>query len=165
MADAKDPIADFVLRQTPKEIAPGLQVLAKLRMPLHDRRALETQLAEMTAKADDATKAAAERIGHTMDVSDFPILSIENAFEKYWSKLDPFQFRIPGPVPPIDLPVGPQQRPSACDAYRQSFRPDVADCACRAFLEALREGMNEYQAIIVGHFAGRRFQRTGVCSV
>ena len=40
-------------------------------------------------------------------------------------------------------------------------RPDAADCACRAFLEALREGINEYQAIIVRHFAGKRFQRTG----
>jgi hypothetical protein len=134
-------------------------------MPLHDRRALEAQLADIAAKADDGTKATAERIGHMMDVSDFPILSIESAFEKYWSKFDPFQFRIPGPVPPIGLPVGPQQRPGACEVYRQTFRADAADCACRAFIEALREGLNEYQAVIVGHFAGRRAERTGVCAV
>jgi hypothetical protein len=166
MADARDPIADFIQRQAPKEIVSGLQVLAKLRMPLHDKRALDAQLADMTVKADDATKATAERVGHAMDVSDFPILSIENALEKYWSKLDPFQLRIPGPVPPpIGIPVGPQQRPSVCEVYYQTFRHDAADCACRAYLEALREGLSEYQAIIVGHFAGRRAARGLGCPV
>jgi hypothetical protein len=150
------------MRQAPKEVAAGLQLLAKLRMPLHDKRTFEAQLAEMVAKADDATKATAELVGATMDATDFPILSTESALEKYWGKLDPFPLRIPGP--PIDLPTGPVDRPGACQAYRETFGRVAGDCACRAYLEALRQGMNEYQAVIVGHFAGVRAQRTGRCA-
>jgi hypothetical protein len=163
MPDPRDPIADFVMRQAPKEVAAGLQLLAKLRMPLHDKRTFEAQLAEMVAKADDATKATAELVGATLDASDFPILSTESAFEKYWGKFEPFPFRVPL-LPPIDLPVGPVQRPGACEVYRKTFGPAAGDCACRAYIEALRQGMNEYQAVIVGHFAGRRAQQTGECA-
>jgi hypothetical protein len=134
-------------------------------MPLHDKQALETQLAELAGEADAGNKATVERVARMFDGSDFPILSTENAFEKYWSKFDPFPIPIPIPglLPPVELPAGPQERPSACDVYRQTFGRAAADCACRAYVEARREGLSEYQAIIVGHFAGRRAERTGVC--
>lgn len=160
-----DPVADFIARRTPKDIVLGLRVLAKLRMPLHDKRAFETQLAEMRTSADDATKAAIERMGQSLEGSDFPILSTENALEKYWSRLDLFPIRAPSPLLPAEVPIGQQQRPSACDVYARTFGLTAADCACRAYIEARREGMNEYQAVIVGHFAGRRAERSGVCPV
>jgi hypothetical protein len=163
--DAADTVSNFIARKAPKDVVSGLEVLAKLRMPVHDKRAFDAQLADMTAKADDDTKMTLERAGQSFVASDFPILSTENVLEKYWDKFDPFPIPLPGLIPPVELPAGPQQRPSPCDVYARTFGAAAADCACRAYIEARREGLNEYQAIIVGHFAGRRAQRTGLCPV
>lgn len=166
-SEAGTEVADFLLRAAPKELVGGLRVLAKLKMPLHDERALRDQLEEMESNADDDTKAVVRRVVELFGGRDFPILSTENAFEKFASKFDPIPFPFPGLTAPVEVPVAPQERPSACEVYERTFGRGsaAASCACRAYAEALREGMTDLQATVVGHFSGRRSQRTGICPV
>lgn len=153
-------VSEFLARNVSREVVEGLNILSGMKFPIHDKRSFEAGLEE--GAKENKHK---ERLMQTFNAQDFPILSTENAFEKYFVK---FQFPFPFPPlpfqPPIDLPDF-SFRPSACDVYYRTFSGPAAECACKAYGEAIREGFNSWQATIIGHFAGRRAERTGRCEV
>ncbi len=160
-------IADFLVRNAPMELVEGLTVLEKLKLPIHDKYSFQQQLAEMAEQADDKSKPIIETMIGQFRAQDFPILSVENAFEKYWNKFQPFPFPFPRLVPPFELPEEPRYEPPICDVYDQTFGRGTlaANCACQAYAEAHRGGFNHLQAVVIGHFAGQRARRTGRCEV
>jgi len=167
-------IADFLLRNVPTELVEGLMVLQKMELPIHDRYSFKCQLDKITEQADDKSKSIINEIVNQFAVQDFPILSLENAFEKFWDKFQPFPFPFPFPRPPFpfprpnfppELPEEPGDEPPICDVYDRTFGSGTlaANCACRAYAEARRVGHNHLQAVLIGHFSGQRAARTGRC--
>lgn len=158
---SKKEVSEFLVRNAPKDLVEGLNVLSALKFPIPDKRSFEEGLNE--AKKDDKT---VKRLIQSFTVQDFPILSTENAFEKFSARFQIPNFPILRPplIPGYNLPDF-RERPSPCEVFSQSFTGMPADCACRAYQQALRGGLNEYQAIVIGVFAGQRAQRTGRCEV
>ena len=154
-------LSEFILRNISKNLVDGLTVLSSLKYPIHDKYSFECTLQEIS---DD--KAIATILSQSFGPKDFPIFSTENSFEKYYDKFQPFPLPLPLiPLPPIELPDFPET-PSACSVYRDTFRENAnaANCACQTYTEALREGFTHLQATIIGHFAGRKYVRTGICT-
>jgi hypothetical protein len=149
-------VCEFLIKTLPTDLVEGLNILSTIKVPIHDKLSFESAIEEHSA--DDKYK---KNLIQVFTPEDFPILSIQSAFEKYWAK---FPVTLPFPLPPIDLPDF-TFRPSVCDVYFRTFIPSAADCACRAFQEAIREGLNSWQATVIGHFAGRRAERTGKCEI
>jgi hypothetical protein len=151
-------VTDFLIRQASTDLLEGLNALSSMKFPVPDRLSFEGALEPQAT--DDRYK---QQLLLAFGAQDFPILSPQSAFEKYHAKL-----RLPAPIPalslpPLDLPDF-SERPSPCEVYDMTFgRGLAADCACRAFGEAIREGFNSLQATIIGHFAGRRAARTRRC--
>ena len=156
-SDQKELVLDFLKRNSPEQAINSMEVLAKLKYPLSDKYAFECAL---EAVNDEATKVL---LLTSFSANDFPMLSAESGLEKFIVKFQPFPFPIPlAPLPPIELPDF-RATPSACEIYRADFSPEAADCGCRAYAEALRQGFNHLQATLIGLFAARRYTTTGVC--
>ena len=85
-------VADFVMSNMPKSLVKGLGVLENLKFPIHDKYSFECQIKDIFPKADDGIKPIIDTITRHFGVRDFPILSIENAFEKYWDKFQPLPY-------------------------------------------------------------------------
>ncbi len=154
-------LSEFILRNISKELVDGLTVLSSMKYPIHDKHSFECALQETS---DD--KAITTILSQNFGPKDFPIFSTESSFEKYYDKFQPFPFPLPLiPLPPIELPDF-RETPSACSVYRETFYPNeaAANCACQTYSEALMEGFNHLQATIIGHFAGRKYVRTGACT-
>ena len=155
-------VSEFIVRNVSKDLVEGLTVLSGLNFPIHDKYSFDCALKECSTEQINITM-----LTHSFTPQDFPIFSAENSFEKYLAKFQPFPYPFPlFPLPPVDLQDF-RQTPSVCDVYRDTFREnvDAANCACRAYSEARREGFNHLQATLIGHFAGRRFVSTDTCSV
>jgi hypothetical protein len=157
-------VADFLARQAGDDLLEALSTLAGLKFPIPDQLSFEAALEPQAA--EDRPK---KELRHAFGPQDFPILSPQSALEKYYAKLLPIPPALS--LPPRDLPDF-QERPDVCgDIYDHTFvdehrRPTpAAGCACRAFRQALREGFTPLQAMVIGHFAGRRMERTGSCPV
>lgn len=159
-------IADFLIRNTPKEVIDGLTVLEKLKLPLHDQQEFQEQMDNISEQGAEAAGPVITRMRDRFEAGDFPILSLENAFEKFWDKFQPFPFPIDRFGPELTLPPGNfPERPSVCEAYDDIFgwRTPAAICACRSYAEALRAGHTLYQAIIFGYRAGEKVAGGGEC--
>jgi hypothetical protein len=153
-------VCEFLIQNLSRDLVQGLSVLSTMKVPIHDKQSFEAELEEHSA--DEECK---KQLIQMFIPQDFPILSTQNAFEKYFAHFQPLPIPFPSlPLPPIDLPDFTFQ-PSACDVYFRTFRRFAADCACRVYGEAIREGFNSLQATIIGHFAGRRAERTGRCEI
>jgi len=151
-------VYEFLNQNLDRCLVEGLSILSTMKVPIHDKCSFEVELEEQSA--DDKLK---KQLIQIFTPQDFPILSTQSAFEKYFTKFQ--QYPLPLlPLPPIDLPDFTFQ-PSACDVYNRTFSSHAADCACRAYGEAIREGFNSLQATIIGHFAGRKAERTGSCEI
>lgn len=154
--------AEFLVRNAPEEFVEGLNVLEKLNMPIHDKHSFQRQLNEIAEKAEDESKPVVRRIIEQFEAQDFPILSRENAFEKYWD-------RFPVGFPELDLPIDPRDEPDRpiCEVFDQNFGEGTvaANCACRAYAEARRAGHRHFPAVLIGHSAGQRAESTGRCEV
>lgn len=156
-------VCEFLIRNLSKDLVEGLNVLTTMKIPIHDKRSFEGGLEEHSA--DDKYKKQLKKM---FIPQDFPILSTENVFEKYFAKFQPSPIPFPSLLlPPTDFPDF-RFPPSACDVYYDRmfsgpFARLAADCACRVYGEAIREGFNSLQATIIGHFAGRKAERTGRC--
>lgn len=161
-------IADFLIRNTPEEVIDGLTVLEKLKLPLHDQQEFQEQMDNISEQGAEAAGPVITRMRARFEAADFPILSLENAFEKFWDKFQPFPFPVGGFGPVFELPPGDfRQQPGICEVYGETFGRGTlaANCACRSYSEARKEGLNHYQAVIFGHYAGMRAWRTGECEV
>ncbi|GAB4189346.1 MAG: hypothetical protein Tsb002_16320 [Wenzhouxiangellaceae bacterium] len=71
--------------------------------------------------------------------------------------------RISLPPPVLELPDEPQPLPDICELYFETFNPDAAACACEVFADAVRKVSHPFQAVVIGHYAGRSFEETGEC--
>lgn len=161
-------ITDFLIRNTPEEVIGGLTVLEKLKLPLHDKKEFQEQLNNISEQGDEVSGPVIRRMRVQFGAGDFPILSLENAFEKFWDKFQPFPFPVGGFGPVFEIPPGDfRQQPSVCEVYDETFGRGTlaANCACRSYAEARRGGLNHYQAVIFGHRSGEKAARTGECEV
>jgi hypothetical protein len=168
--DIDDTIAEFVVQKAPTELIEALNVLDGLDLPVHDHRSFEQQLSEIGTNDDDDTRRVTERLINRFTARDFPILSTQNAFEKYWEISQPTL----GPIPEFDIPgIGLDpipEIPPICDLYRDIWRRHglrgvwAADCACRGYTRAARTTSDEH-AIAIGYYDGKRFIETGRCDV
>lgn len=150
-------VCEFLNQNLDRDLVEGLRILSIMKVPIHDKCSFEAELEEQST--DEKNK---KQLIQIFTPQDFPILSTQSAFEKYFTKFQPYPLPLL-PLPPIDLPDFTFQ-PSACDVYHRTFsRPADADCACRVYGEAIREGFNSLQATIIGHFAGRKAERTDSC--
>ena len=145
-------VCDFLITALPEDVLGGLRILSTLKIPVHDRASLEAAL------GDSNESAGRKYILQLFTPLDFPITSVQSAFEKYFARLAPLP--IPGLRSPFregDLPDF-TYRPSACHLYDRepTFTRAQADCACRTYTDAIRAGNSELQAVVAGHFAGRR---------
>ena len=162
--ESKSAVADFLLRNVSDELVDGLSELEKLKPPIHDKHTFQQQLEEIAKKGGEGSRARIAGIVDRFDGEDFPILSVENAFEKYWGKFQPAP-RVPPDLTVPDFPDEPG-RP-ICEVYDDNFGRGTLEavCACRAYAEARRQGLGHYQAVVYGHGAGDRARRTGTCEV
>ena len=160
-------IGSFLERNTPDAIVNGLTLLEKLDYPINDKCGFDDQIDKLRKKAKDGEGEVLGLVAGRFAAVHFPLLSKQSAFEKYWAGFQPF----PVPLPRIQLPVPPigptTQPPNVCEIYDDAFGRGTlaANCACRTFVEAQRQGWRELQAVTKGYFAGRRALETGVCSL
>ncbi|MCL7942261.1 hypothetical protein M8009_18440 [Halomonas sp. ATCH28] len=153
-------VCEFLTQNLSRDLVEGLSILSTMKVPIHDKNSFEVELKEHSA--DDKSK---KQLIQMFTPQDFPLFSTQSAFEKYFVKFQPFPVPFPSlPLPDIDLPDF-TFRPSACDVYARTFGRFAADCACRVYAEAIREGFNSLQATLIGHFAGRRAERSGRCEI
>ena len=148
---------EFLWRNSPKHATNSMEILSGLKFPINDKYSFECAL---DSCKDEESKML---LNTSFSVNDFPILSIEGGLEKFFNKFQPFPFPFPlVPLPPIELPDF-RETPSACAVYRRDFPAEAADCACRTYSDALRDGFNHLQATLIGLGAARRYMRIGSC--
>jgi len=154
-------VADFVMRNTPKSVIKGLGVLENLQFPIHDKYSFECQIKDISTKADKDDKPIIEKIMGQFRVQDFPILSIENAFEKYWDICPPLPF--PFPIPRFDIDISGDFREipkvDACEDYqfifvRRYHNSEAAFCACRTYLDNKNRKVDEMSSYYDGLASG-----------
>lgn len=161
--------AEIIFNCLPEPTRLHLELLEKIVFPLHDKCSFTDQLKEMKDQTDTPLKHLVSQMDNRFSARYFPILTLENAVEKYWELFRPSPFPRPIPRPEFDfdftLPEDIRERPSVCSTYRDTFDDAAAAaCACRRYSEAIRQGLTEYQAVIIGIQAGNRFRDTGRCS-
>ncbi|MCC5907578.1 MAG: hypothetical protein JJU13_15300 [Balneolaceae bacterium] len=159
-------IADAVFNCLPAETKNALTVVSQISLPVHDKCSFDSQLDQMSQKADEPTRRIIMNLKSGFTARDFPILSLSNAVEKLWVNFRPIPRPIPRPIwPEFELPGDIRERPSVCSVYQNTFydNPGAANCACSAYGDALSQGLTEYQAIIIGMQAGNYFRITGEC--
>lgn len=133
-AESKNLVADFLVRSSSRQAMKSMEALAILEYPIKDRHSFECALESCD---DDASRSL---LGTSFGASDFPLLSVESGLEKFIDRFQPFPFPVPlAPLPPIDLPDF-RATPSACEVYFRDFPRDAAECGCRTYGQALREG-------------------------
>lgn len=170
----QDTVADFLVRKAPTDLVEGLNVLQKLELPIHDKYSFECQLEKISEQSDDKSRLVVETIIGHFGSQDFPILSLENAFDKFWDKFRPLPlpipfprpiFPFPGPTLPPELPDRGGDEPQICEVYDEAFGSGTlaSSCACRSYAEARRAGYNHLQAVLIGHSSGQRARATGRC--
>lgn len=161
--ETESEVAEFLERNAPRDLVEGLEILEELDLPVHDRHSFQQQLDEFAAQNEEDTPPAVETLAERFDAGDFPILSMQNAFEKYW---DAYQ---PGPFLDDTILVEPPDPPGRpiCEIYDEAFRrtPGAAECACRAYAEARRAGHSDVEAKVMGYGAGKTVRETGECPV
>lgn len=155
--EPKAVVQEFLWRNSPKHATNSMETLAGLKFPINDKYSFECAL---DSCKDEESKML---LSTSFSASDFPILSIEGSLEKFFNKFQPFPFPFPlVPLPPIELPDF-RETPSACGIYGRDFPAAAADCGCRAYRDALRDGFNHLQATLIGLGAARRYMSTGSC--
>ncbi len=159
--EARDAVADFLVRKASPELVEGLTVLAGLDLPIHDERSFRDRLDEVANQADESSESGVEALRGRFEARDFPILSVESAFEKYWGELHPAGFQLPE----LELPEEPPDPtgPPMCEMYERAFVTRAAECACRAYVHARSLGYNSHRAAIMGYSAGKHAEETGRC--
>lgn len=164
MKKTKNNIHSIFFKCLPKQLQNHLQILDNLDLPVHDKCSFSEQLDALKGQADTSLTQAITLIDRRFTARDFPILSLENAVEKYRELFRPIPIPRPGFDYDFTLPEDIRERPSVCSTYEDTFDdPAAAACACRSFSEAIRQGFTEFQAIIIGMQAGNRFRDTGEC--
>ena len=165
MKKGNQSVADAVLCSLPRETKTALSVISQLNLPLHDKCSFDDQLSQISQKADESTRREISNLQNGFTVRDFPILSLNNAVEKYWTLNRPFPFPQPRPIwPEFNVPGDFRERPSISRIFQDTFDdPAAAACATKAYAEAIRLGLTEFQAIIIGMQAGNRYRETGNC--
>lgn len=157
--EGRDAVADFLVHKASPELVEGLTVLADLDLPIHDERSFRDRLDEVVNQGDDTHESGVEALRGRFGARDFPILSVESAFEKYWDELHPAEFQRPElPEEPPD-PTGPPM----CEMYERAFVTRAAECACRAYVHARSLGYNSHRAAMMGYSAGKHAEETGRC--
>jgi hypothetical protein len=150
-------VQEFLWRNSPKYATKSMETLARMKFPINDRYSFECILDSFK---DEEIKML---LITSFSADDFPILSVESSLEKFFDKFQPFPIPFPlVPLPPIELPDF-RETPSACEVYSRDFPAAAANCACRTYVDALRDGFNHLQATLIGLGAARRYARTGGC--
>ena len=164
--ESKAVIQDFLLRNSQPELIKCMEALVELEFPINDKYSFQQAMASCQ---DETTRTLMD---NSFVASDFPILSAQSSLEKLVDKFQPIPFPLPSPFPfpfpfPIrpfpELPPDPGRTPSTCEVYYREFPRPAADCGCRAYSEAFRNGASHLQATLIGVNAAREYLRTGSC--
>lgn len=166
MKKGNQSIGDAVLCSLPQQTKTALSVLSQLNLPLHDKCGFDEQLSQISQKAEEPVRRVISNLQNRFTANSFPIMSLNNAVEKYWILFGPIPFPRPRPIwPEFDFSGDFRERPSVISIFQNTFDdPAAAACAIQAYSDAIRQGLNEYQAIIIGMQAGIRYRVTGSCN-
>ena len=141
MTKAKASASEFLLDLVPSQIRSAYETLSGLSFPLNDQQSI--------AEAVDGDLGL---LG-ALQATDFPLVSVMNAFEKLRDRL-PLHYPF-GPSLPPETPEDRVERPSVAAVYEATFGPACGQKALEAYVAA-RRSMPELQAVVVGHMEGRR---------
>ncbi len=154
----KNSVKEFIYRNTPKQLRNNMEALSTLKYPIQDKYSFECAL----ESCDEDSKIA---LSGAFRAVDFPLATMESGLEKFIDRFQPFPFPIPRiPDFRFELPDR-RETPSACEVINDAYPGPAGNCGCRAFVQALRNGSNQWQAIIIGIGAARSFLATGTCPV
>lgn len=143
-----------------KEMLRSIDILSALEYPIKDWHTFKNAVWHFK----DPT--ILEIFEKSISEKDFPLSTLQAAFEVHYSRHP--SFTIARPIFPKLPSLGPElpvfvDQPSACEIFQRDFSPEAARCGCSVYAQTLRSTRNNWQAILAGIFAARRFERTGEC--
>jgi hypothetical protein len=150
-----DLVTQFLLSVQPQWLLDAYRVISQLKYPIPDRYSLKGQLGDNSEKRGtrgEQVKIASDLINSSLQPVDFPIQTPQSALEKLHARLFP-DLEI---GPDLDIPADSVETPGIAAIYIETFGPVCGAEAIEAYLGAIRGGLSELQAVIVGHQAGKR---------
>jgi hypothetical protein len=168
-------LAEVLLENLPKRIRKAYKLLARIEYPITDRKAFLVQLddIEKRLKRNGVTATShLDLVRSSFSTTDFPIQSVQSAFEKFYSKQphssEPVPVNDPDALPPK---LAQPTEVNMLSVYQSRFRDDRCAAACayehyRWWLDhssTLDSAVRDIAAFWNGDSAGRECQRTRSC--
>ena len=163
---SENPVLKFIVDRVPDDLLLAYEILVQLQYPLTDRK---TFLEQLEKRQTDTDKLAQALLREFLDVDAFPISSLQNAFEKFHSRLPhdlkfmPLQRDLPTEA--FLLPAGPERLilPSAVPGATidpNDIRDPRGDLIMEAFLRYLncQRNCDEAYARCIRNAHGERDQ-------